>query len=116
MRIALDDAAPLYRDAPEARKARNSGERTIQVFMREALPTASNTTRALAGELILTTLSAVGNSFRKLLEPPRRSKPTGMPWPTCFAPSLLSISESAITNHQMGNRMPAAERFAAWGR
>lgn len=104
MRIALDDAAPLYRDAPEARKARNSGERTIQVFMREPLPTASNTTRALAGELILTTLSAVGNSFRKLLEPPRRSKPTGMPWPTFFAPisRLLSIGESAITNHQMG--------------
>lgn len=70
MRIALDDAAPLYRDAPEARKARNSGERTIQVFMREALPTASNTTRALAGELILTTLSAVGKQFS---EAPRTS-------------------------------------------
>jgi AcrR family transcriptional regulator len=63
VRIALDDAAPLYRDAPEARKARNSGEHTIQVFMREALPTASKTTRALAGELIMTTLSAVGKQF-----------------------------------------------------
>jgi uncharacterized protein YjbJ (UPF0337 family) len=104
VRIALDDAAPLYRDAPEARKARNSGERTIQVFMREALPTASNTTHALAGELILTTLSAVG---KQLSEPPRTSaevEASGDAMATCFAPisRLLSIGESAITNHQMG--------------
>ena len=38
MRVALDDAAPLYRDAPEAQEARASGDRTVQVFMREALP------------------------------------------------------------------------------
>jgi AcrR family transcriptional regulator len=63
VRIALDDAAPLYRDAPEAREARASGERTVQVFMREALPVASDATRALAGELIKTTLSTVGKQF-----------------------------------------------------
>jgi AcrR family transcriptional regulator len=33
MRVALNDAAPLYRDAPEAREARASGDRTMQVFM-----------------------------------------------------------------------------------
>src|SRR4051794_19086778 len=38
VRVALDDAAPLYRDAPEAHEARASGERTVAVFMREALP------------------------------------------------------------------------------
>jgi AcrR family transcriptional regulator len=41
MRVALNDAAPLYRDAPEASEA----------------------TRALAGDLITTTLSAVGKHF-----------------------------------------------------
>ena len=41
MRVALNDAAPLYRDAPEAREARASGDRAMQVFMREALPEAS---------------------------------------------------------------------------
>ena len=41
MRVALNDAAPLYRDAPEAREARASGDRTMQVFMREALPEVS---------------------------------------------------------------------------
>src|SRR5881394_4127514 len=50
VRVALDDAAPLYRDAPEAHEARASGERNVQLFMQEALPEASGTTRALAGE------------------------------------------------------------------
>lgn len=63
MRIALNDAAPLYRDAPEARDARTSAERAFQAFMQEALPTAPAATRALAGDLITTTLSAVGKRF-----------------------------------------------------
>jgi AcrR family transcriptional regulator len=63
MRLALNDAAPLYRDAPEAQEARGSGDRTVQVFMREVLPKASEATRALAGELIITTLSAMGEHF-----------------------------------------------------
>jgi AcrR family transcriptional regulator len=63
MRVALNDAAPLYRDAPETQEARASGDRTVQVFMREALPKASEATRALAGDLITTTLSAVGKHF-----------------------------------------------------
>ena len=63
MRVALDDAAPLYRDAPEAQEARASGYRTVQVFMQEVLPKASEATRALASDLITTTLSAVGKQF-----------------------------------------------------
>jgi AcrR family transcriptional regulator len=70
MRVALNDAAPLYRDAPEAREARAAGDRTVQVFMQEALPEASEATRALAGELITTTLSVVGKRFS---ETPRTS-------------------------------------------
>src|SRR6516225_4450278 len=62
MRVALHDAAPLYRDAPEAQD-RESGERTVAAFMREALPAASDATRTLAGELITTTLSTVGKQF-----------------------------------------------------
>ena len=63
MRVALNDAAPLYRDAPEAQAAKASGARTVEVFLREALPEASDATRALAGELITTTLSQVGKHF-----------------------------------------------------
>lgn len=63
MRVALDDAAPLYRDAPEARTARAAGARTMEIFMREVLPRASDATRGLAGKLIKTTLSTVGKDF-----------------------------------------------------
>jgi AcrR family transcriptional regulator len=63
MRVALNDAAPLYRDAPEAREARASGDRIIEVFMWEAMPRASAATRAVAGDLITTTLRTVGKRF-----------------------------------------------------
>jgi len=60
MRVALKDAAPLYRDAPEVQQVRASGERTIELFMEELLPKVFVATRVLAGDLITTTFSAVG--------------------------------------------------------
>ena len=71
MRVALDDAAPLYRNAPEAREARASGHCTLQTFMAETLPGASQAARELAGDLIISTLSAVGKQFS---ESPRTEK------------------------------------------
>ncbi|MER8385145.1 TetR family transcriptional regulator [Mesorhizobium sp. M1428] len=71
VRVALDDAAPLYRDAPEAQAARASGDRTIQLFMQEALPNAAQATREVAGDLVMTTLSTVGKQFS---EAPRTAK------------------------------------------
>lgn len=70
LRGALNDAAPLYRDAPEARDARASGARSIDTFMRQVLPRAPEATRALAGRLIATTMSTVGKRFS---ESPRSS-------------------------------------------
>ena len=49
MRVALSDAAPLYRDAPEAREARAAGEETFRAFMREVMPKASPADLALVG-------------------------------------------------------------------
>ena len=63
MRVALNDAAPLYRDAPEAHEARAAGDRIMQAFMREALPDAGEATRALAADLVTTTFSSVGKQF-----------------------------------------------------
>ena len=71
MRVALNDAAPLYRDAPEVREVRASGDHTVLVFMREALPEASKSTRDLAADLITTTLSKVGKLFGSFSEPSR---------------------------------------------
>jgi AcrR family transcriptional regulator len=63
VRGALNDAAPLYRDAPEAQEARATANRTVEAFMRETLPGAPDSDRALAGELMMRTLSAVGADF-----------------------------------------------------
>ena len=70
IRVALNDSAPLYRDAPEAQEVRVWGDRAFQAFMQEALPKASEATRALAGDLITTTLSAVGKNFSESLRTP----------------------------------------------
>ncbi|EJN02081.1 TetR family transcriptional regulator [Phyllobacterium sp. YR531] len=63
VRVALSDAAPLYRDAPEALEARHADEPIIAQFMREVLPEASETIRNRAGGLIMTTMSCVGKDF-----------------------------------------------------
>jgi AcrR family transcriptional regulator len=63
MRVALNDAAPLYRDAPEAREAKASGEVVLARFMQEALPKTPDDMRALAAGLIKTTLREVGKHF-----------------------------------------------------
>ncbi|MCE1186225.1 MAG: TetR family transcriptional regulator [Rhodocyclales bacterium] len=63
MRIALDDAAPLYRDAPETREIRIQADQACARFMAEALPTASAATRQRATELITISLSAGGKAF-----------------------------------------------------
>lgn len=63
MRLALSDAAPLYRDAPEAHEARSTVDEAFQAFMREVQPTASDATRSLSCDLILMTMSSVGQRF-----------------------------------------------------
>ncbi|AYG69655.1 MULTISPECIES: TetR family transcriptional regulator [unclassified Rhizobium] len=63
MRVALNDAAPLYRDAPEAHEAKSSGERILRLFMREALPEVDETARILAADLIAATLSTTGKQL-----------------------------------------------------
>ncbi len=63
MRVALNDAAPLYRDAPEAQPAKAAGDRIFQAFMREVLPKASQGTRALASDLIPPKFRTVREAF-----------------------------------------------------
>jgi AcrR family transcriptional regulator len=63
MRVALSDAAPLYRDAPEAHEVRAGGQQVFQTFMLELLPQVPEATRVLACDLIVTTFSSVGKEF-----------------------------------------------------
>ncbi|WP_421523383.1 TetR family transcriptional regulator [Pseudomonas yamanorum] len=63
IRVALSDAAPLYRDAPEAHEVRAGGQQVFQTFMLELLPQVPEATRDLACDLIVTTFSSVGKEF-----------------------------------------------------
>jgi AcrR family transcriptional regulator len=63
VRTALNDAAPFYRDAPEAAAAHAESAHIVQAFLKESAPNASDAQRALAGDLIKTTVSEVGSSF-----------------------------------------------------
>jgi AcrR family transcriptional regulator len=66
VRIALGDAAPLYRDAPEADAAREAGSRVILDFVKEALPEVEPEQAELAANLIQATLTQVGSSFSEV--------------------------------------------------
>lgn len=63
VRTALNDAAPLYRDAPEAIETKASGDRMFRTFIDQVLPNATNAERTLASDLVMDTLSAVGQQF-----------------------------------------------------
>jgi AcrR family transcriptional regulator len=95
MRVALNDAAPLYRDAPEAREARASGDRTMQGFMRVALPKASESTRALAADLITTTLSKVGKNFSERSRGPAEIETYADAMADMFCAYLESLAEGS---------------------
>jgi AcrR family transcriptional regulator len=100
MRVALSDAAPLYRDAPEAREVRASGERTVQVFMLEVLPGASEATRALAADLIKTTLSTVGKQFSETHRSPAEIEAYAGAMADMFGAYLRDLDRSTCTKRK----------------
>jgi AcrR family transcriptional regulator len=63
LRVALGDAAPLYRNASETREHRKSGLKRVHVFMRELLPDVPLKQRTLAADVIMTAMSAVGKTI-----------------------------------------------------
>lgn len=63
IRGALNDAAPLYRDAPEAVQIRAASAQIFHSFLREVLPDATEDRLVLVGDLLKTTVSEVGSSF-----------------------------------------------------
>lgn len=106
IRVALNDAAPLYRDAPEAKEAKVSGRSAVQAFMREALPKASDAKRVLAGELITTTLSQVGKAFSVTPRSPAEIEA----YAEAMADMLCAYLSSMESNP--GRRRPTASQSA----
>lgn len=100
VRTALNDAAPFYRDAPEALEAKAAGNRMVQEFMREALPEADAAVRGMAGELVMTTLSAVGQQFS---ETPRTGREI-----TAYADALADMLCAYLATLAAVPAVPAA--------
>lgn len=100
MRVALNDAAPLYRDAPEARAAQEEGDEQTIAFLREVLPGLSPARRNVVAELIGTTLSAVGSDFSE--SPRTRSEITA------FAAAMADMFEAYLKS--LGGGSAAAGR------
>ena len=59
-RSALEEAAPLYREVPEARAHAEEGRHLMERFMREVLPDASTRERAFAADLVGIVMSSAG--------------------------------------------------------
>jgi AcrR family transcriptional regulator len=62
-RTALEEAAPLYREAPESQAHAEEGRRLMGDFMKEALPRTSAPERAFAADLVGTVMSAAGKAI-----------------------------------------------------
>lgn len=61
-RSALEDAAPLYREAPESRAHTDEGRQLMRSFMKDALPRASAQQLAFAADLVGLVMSSVGKA------------------------------------------------------
>ncbi len=62
-RTALEEAAPLYREAPESRAHAEEGRRLLADFMKDALPRMSTRERAFAADCVGTVMSATGKTI-----------------------------------------------------
>lgn len=94
VRKALNDAAPLYRDAPEAREAKANGDRTFEHFMEEVLSNTPEHVRNVAGELIMSTLTAVGKNFSESPRSPDEIETYAEAMADMFCAYLASLQTS----------------------
>ena len=70
LRRALGDAAPLYRDAPQAREHRARGMPLLRGLIAEAAPDFPRRRRAFAAQLYVATLAAMGKHVSETARSP----------------------------------------------
>ena len=91
IRLALCDAAPLYRDAPEADEARQGGSGVIREFMEETLPRVEPARRSLVADLFEETLTQVGSSFSETERMPAEID--------AYADAMADMFNAFLANH-----------------
>lgn len=98
VRKALDDAAPLYRSAPEAHEAVKAGAAVMRAFMREVLPDVAADQRALAISLIETTIWSVGKSYSEASRTPAEIEAFAEGMADMFCAYLDGVNRDAASN------------------
>jgi AcrR family transcriptional regulator len=93
LRIALGDAAPSYREAPEVQDHREAGLRRSLQFLGEVLPEASLKERRFAADVVMTTMSVVG----KKVSEQSRSKAEVEAWSVAMGEMLCAYLSAAVT-------------------
>jgi AcrR family transcriptional regulator len=112
LRRALGDAAPLYRDAPQAREHRARGERVLSRLIASVSPGLSPRRRAFAVDLYMATMSAMGKHVSETVRT-RATSTAGPPrQPTCSSPT--SRPRASGRAHARGAERPRA-RVDRWG-
>lgn len=91
VRLALADAAPLYRDAVESEALIQEWDSIIAAFMREALPGVPAPRRKRAGELVMTTLCSVGEHLSRSAQQSKAVRAYGEAMADMFCAYLESL-------------------------
>ena len=86
LRRALGDAAPLYRDAPQAREHRARGMPLLRALIAEAAPALPRRRRAFAARLYVATLAGMG----KHVSETARSRAEVDSWAAAIADMFLA--------------------------
>jgi AcrR family transcriptional regulator len=113
MRMALRDAAPFYREAPEAREPRLAAAQTVEAFLREALPKATENLRCITGHLIMTTLDDVGRSLSKqpLSAAQRANHSRALSDMLCsYLERVCASSQNVVTDGSIGSTDSSSDR------
>jgi len=96
MRVALSDAAPLYRDAPETLAQRQASRRRSLTFMREALPGVPARELTFATDLVMTSMSVIG----KKVSEQGYSRPEVERWATATGDMFCAYLRQLSQNKQ----------------
>jgi AcrR family transcriptional regulator len=94
LRVALGDAAPSYRKAPEVKDHRKEGRERSQRFMAELLPNASPKERRFVADVAMTTMSVIG----KKVSEQSRSRAEVEAWARAMGEMLCAYLSSLTTS------------------
>jgi AcrR family transcriptional regulator len=105
MRNALEHAAPLYRDAPEAIIRHQAGRESAREFIREVLPRVSEHQRIPVADIMIMTLKAVGKQLSE-----GDFTPVELDARTCAMADMFCIYLEGLRKQDLTSQ-PAEERI-----